>query len=190
MGACPSHVLHSDALQVRSVGSGQARSCMDVSCLIVFMFISAHVSTNQYGNVNIGTNFTTKSNETLEHTKKRRVFSRQKIKGILIRSHIDTKRAFQQGKGNGLSSNARGPSKQQKPGSHHYYYYYQLLGATDSPLKVITKPRGIDDLDALAEAHHVGALPPLRDGSMLGPFALAGIVLVVRVDQTAQPGTV
>jgi hypothetical protein len=65
-----------------------------------------------------------------------------------------------------------------------------LLAAPDSSLVVIREPRSVNNFNALAEADHVCALPPLGHG-VLGGLALFGVVvLVVCVDEAAETGAV
>src|SRR5690242_10666343 len=66
---------------------------------------------------------------------------------------------------------------------------YSLLAPADSPLVVVFEARGVDDFDALAEADHVGAFPPLGY-VVLGGLGSARGCLVVGVDEAAQPGAV
>jgi hypothetical protein len=65
-----------------------------------------------------------------------------------------------------------------------------LLTATDSSLVIVCEPRSVNYLDALAEADHVCALPPLGHGMLCGLALLGVVVLVVCVDKAAETGSV
>jgi hypothetical protein len=64
-----------------------------------------------------------------------------------------------------------------------------LLATSHSSLIIICKPRRVNDLDTLAKADHVGALPPLEH-RVLSRLALAPVVLVVSVDKTAETSAI
>ena len=65
------------------------------------------------------------------------------------------------------------------------------LPTDDSPLKVVGKSRGVDNLDALTKPDHVGRLPPLiAVTARMLRFTLVNGALVVCVDETTQTSAV